>query len=164
MKKQEVAKIAINKVKEILEKLKIPAEITASAIENNTKIYINIDIQGEDLGLLIGYRGIVLNSLEQVVLMMLVKELKSKEDSLDKSIKIIIDINNYRKRKEETIKETALKAIEQAIESKQEVELPVMSPAERRIVHLTVQNEERGIVTYSKGEEGERRVVIKPEN
>ncbi len=160
MKEEKLATIAVNKAKELLEKMEIGAEISASIVSQEDRIYINIDIKGDDLGLLIGYRGTVLRSLEQIVLLMLLKDIKK---DLDKSIRIIIDVNDYRKRKEESIKETTLKAIEQVLESGQKIELPVMPPAERRIVHLTVQKE-KGVVSYSEGEDRERRVVIKPEN
>ena len=91
---------------------------------------------------------------------MLTKLLRS--EKIEERYKVLIDINNYKSKKTKMLQETALRAVEQVKDSGQEVELPAMNPAERRIVHLAIQ-EEKGVTSASEGEEGDRRVIIKPE-
>ncbi len=85
----------------------------------------------------------------------------TEEEREQKRIRVVIDVNNYKERRFDNIRDIVLQAIDQVKESGQPFELPIMSPAERRVAHMVVQEEE-GIETESTGEEGERRVVLKP--
>lgn len=160
MDEQQIVDKVTEKAKEILEHLGFSADIKTDMVESEEdgRNYVNVEITGEDLGLLIGYQGNGLTSIERVLDLMLGKMLK--DAGSEERYKILVDINNYRERREKMLKETAFKAIEQVRESGQPVGLPVMNPAERRIIHLTVK-EENGIQSLSEGEEGDRRVVIK---
>lgn len=158
MKEEQVIQTAVEKAKDLIEELGFDAEISAQLVEGEeNRMYINMEIKGEELGLLIGYQGRTLRSFEQVVGMMLSAVLRKAEMVAD--YRIIIDVNDYKKQREEHIKEMVLKAIDQVKETNQTLELPVMNPAERRIVHMIIK-QEGGIASTSEGEEGNRRVTL----
>jgi len=80
---------------------------------------------------------------------------------LGQIINFIVDVNNYKKKKEQYLKDLALDVASRAKSSSEEIELAPMSSYERRIIHLVLaENEE--VTTESTGEEPERRVIIKP--
>jgi len=161
MKAEEVVNFVTKSAKEILEKLEFDAEISVELVETEEgKKYIKVGITGDDLGLLIGFQGATMKALEQILDLLTSRALKN--NSSEDRYKVIVDVNDYKEKQEKNIRETAIRAIGQARESGQPIELPSMNPAERRVVHMTVQ-EEDGVESESQGEEGERRVLIKPE-
>lgn len=163
MNEQEIVNNITDKAREMLEQMEFGADINTDLIElegDDDYSYINLEIRGEDLGLLIGYQGGGLRSFERVMNLMLNKMLRGIET--ERRYKVIVDINDYKTKREKLLKETVYKAIEHVKESNQPVELSVMNPADRRIVHMVIQ-EEAGITSQSEGEEGERRVIIMPE-
>lgn len=119
--------------------------------ENN---YLVFDVQGEDLGILIGRRGDTLDALQ--FLLNLIINRKGEE-----KIKAIVDIENYRAKREETLVNLSKKLADKARRTGQKVILEPMNPQERRIIHMALQGEE-GINTYSEGEEPYRKVLIVP--
>ncbi len=144
--------------KDLLEELDFDAEISGHVVEGEKeRKYIHVKIKGENLGLLIGHQGKTLRSFEQVTGMMISKFLK--QEGVTQDIRIVVDVNEYKKQREEHIKEMVLKAIDQVRESKQKIELPAMNPAERRIVHMVIKSED-GILSTSEGDEGDRRVIL----
>ncbi|MFZ7102982.1 MAG: RNA-binding cell elongation regulator Jag/EloR [Peptococcaceae bacterium] len=122
--------------------------------ENGDNIYLNIS--GDDLGILIGRRGDTLDSL-QFLLNLVVN--KNKENRK----KLIIDVEGYRERREETLINLAKKLSDKAKRTGRRVVLEPMSPHERRVIHIALQDDKR-ITTYSEGDEPYRKVVIVPKN
>lgn len=116
--------------------------------------YLVFDIQGKDLGILIGRRGDTLDALQFLLNLVINRKGSSK-------IKAIIDIENYRAKREETLIHLSRKLAEKAKRTGQKVILEPMNPQERRIIHMTLQEDE-AINTYSEGEEPYRKVVIVP--
>jgi len=115
---------------------------------------IFVDILVDDPQPLIGKRGIALHSLQRILRVILIKELK-------KEVFFDLDVNNYKKRKTEYLQEVAKEMADEAVLSQAAKALPAMNAYERRIVHLELSN--RGdIVTESQGEEPDRCVVVKP--
>ncbi|MBN1331534.1 hypothetical protein JW978_01450 [Candidatus Dojkabacteria bacterium] len=151
----------------IIEKLDMQAEIKAELEDgDNDKSYLKIHIEGDELGLLIGFKGQGILALQQylTIIMSLNLNQEKKDDSEQQErqrINILVDINDYKTKQEDQARQTALRAIDQVLESGQPVELPPMDPAKRRIVHLTVSEDDR-IESESVGEDSDRRVVIKP--
>ena len=140
------------------------AEIEAELVEgDNEKNYLKIHIQGDELGLLIGFKGQGILALQQYLTIIMSLGLKDVEDEKRVRTNILVDINDYKTKQEDQSKQTALRAIDQVLESGQPVELPPMDPARRRIVHLAVSEDER-VESESVGEGEDRRVVIKPAN
>ena len=116
--------------------------------------YLWIAIEGEDIALLIGKHGQTLNALQYIVNMVANREISEKQ-------KIIVDINSYRLRREEVLTQLASRLAKKVKLYGKPVELEPMNPHERRVIHVALQRE-KGITTYSEGEEPNRRVVIAP--
>ncbi|MGB9911480.1 MAG: protein jag [Microgenomates group bacterium] len=135
---------------EVLDILEVPATIE---VEENNEGY-KINLHTEAPGLLIGYHGKTLNSLQTFLSVVLFKKIKEK-------IKILVDVNDYRQKREEVLKRMALSAARKVRFSRKEEVLPPMPAFERKIIHLVLANEE-GVETESQGEGKERRVVVKP--
>ncbi len=159
MKNEELVKKAVDFAKEIIEAMELSAEITAemSTGEEDRK-YINVYIKGDDLGLLIGFQGKSLRAFEKVVSLFLNKLIR--ENEIKEDIRVVVDINDYKEKRQSQLRETVLKAIDQVKTNKQKIELPAMNPSERRVVHMVCKEE--GVETISEGEEGFRRVILLP--
>lgn len=115
------------------------------------KIEIN-DIDPVDMGILIGKRGNTLDSIQYLLSLAVNKNRPN-------YMKVVVDSEGYRAKREETLIRLANKMAEKVKYSKRPVKLEPMNPYERRVIHSTLQNI-HGIVTYSEGEEPFRRVVI----
>lgn len=114
---------------------------------------LKINLSGDKMGLIIGYRGETLDSIQYLVSLVVNKhyELPHK--------KVILDTENYRSKREETLKGVALKSAARVIKSRKAFKLEPMNPYERRIIHSALQDN-KNVNTYSEGEEPFRRVVI----
>jgi spoIIIJ-associated protein len=115
-----------------------------------------IDIKGEDLGILIGWRGETLRALQLLVNTMV-------RHVLDEADAIVIDVERYRARREDSVREMALRIADRAKRDRQRIGLDPMQPFERRVVH-TALADDPDVSTESEGEEPSRRVVITPTN
>lgn len=113
---------------------------------------LNINITGSNMGVLIGRRGETLNALQYITSLVVNK-------NTDKYVRVSIDTENYRKKREETLIKLANKLAERAIKYRKNVTLEPMNPYERRIIHASLQNNSQ-VTTYSTGEDANRRVVI----
>ncbi|MGH4121428.1 MAG: RNA-binding cell elongation regulator Jag/EloR [Clostridium sp.] len=134
---------------EVLQSMSMKAEIELKD-ENNE---IRIDLIGPNMGLLIGYRGETLDSLQYLVSLVVNK-------SHDEEYKrVILDTENYRAKREETLKRLASKIAYKVRVSGRVLKLEPMNPYERRIIHSTLQNDPY-VYTFSEGEEPYRRVVV----
>lgn len=177
MNEEKIVNLVVESAKELLEKANLDAEISASLTpaedskseddkdgKRAGKNYVNVSINGQDLGLLIGFQGRTMQSFEQVLSLIVNKKLRAEKDNEEENsiMRIVVDVNDYKEKRYKLIHDSAVQAIDQAKESGQTVELPTMTPAERRIVHMAVQ-EEGGVKSVSEGEEGYRRVIIRPE-
>lgn len=114
-----------------------------------------IDIHGNDLSLLIGRGGETLDSLQYIVRLILGKELK-------KPVPVIIDVEGYRARREQTLRRLARRMAEQALERGRTLSLEPMPPNERRIIHIELRDND-DVRTQSVGEGDRRKVTIIPE-
>ncbi len=112
------------------------------------------EIEGEDSGLLIGRRGETLHALQFLVRMVVRRELGRKAF-------VILDIEDYRERRIDTLRQLARRTAGRVASSGRPSSLDPMSPAERRLVHMTLANNRR-VHTESEGEGDNRRVVIRP--
>ena len=114
--------------------------------------YLVFDLQGDNLGILIGRRGDTLDALQFLLNLVI-------NDKNSARVKGIIDIENYRAKREETLISLGHKLAAKARKTGQKVVLEPMNPQERRIIHMALQNDKR-VTTYSEGEEPYRKVVI----
>jgi spoIIIJ-associated protein len=156
---QDLLQIAQETVSDLIEKMKIKADITAEFgekddLQRHPPLYI--DIQGKDLSMLIGRKAETLNALQFISRLILGKE-------LERSIPIIVDVEGYRKRREQQIRKLAQRVADQVIETGRSQALEPMPPNERRIVHIELR-EYTGVFTESIGEGLHRKVVVYPIN
>ncbi len=134
---------------QVLNTMGIEAEVDIKE-ENNT-VYINLI--GSNMGTIIGYRGETLDSLQYLVSLVI-----NKEHNVHYK-KVILDTENYRHKREETLKKLAEKTAYKVRKKGRAYKLEPMNPYERRIIHSVLQ-ECDDIQTYSEGEEPYRRIVI----
>ena len=113
---------------------------------------ILVDIKGNSSGLLIGYRGETLNAMQNILS-------NIANNGSEEKIKLILDIENYRSKREKVLKELAEKVAKTVLRTGKTVTLEPMTPYERKIIHNSLQNFEK-IENYSIGEGDNRRVVI----
>lgn len=136
-------------LRNILDNMKVQAEITIR--EENDIVYINLN--GPKMGLIIGYRGETLDSLQYLASLVVNKG----HDIPYK--KVVLDTENYRKKREETLIRVAEKTAYKVRKTRRPYKLEPMNPYERRIIHSALQDNEY-VYTFSDGDEPHRRVVV----
>ena len=117
---------------------------------------LEISLNGEGLGILIGYRGDTLYSLQNILISVASKNLNTR-------VRVILDIEGYKYKREKTLKELAEKMAKQVIKTGKSVTLEPMKAYERKIIHTELQDSDK-VETYSIGEEPRRKVVIALKN
>lgn len=136
-------------LRDILNAMNVKAEIHIKE-ENNE---ININLVGPNMGVLIGYRGETLDSLQYLLSLVVNKN----HDETYK--RVILDTVNYRQNRQETLKKLALKMGDKVRINGKTLKLEPMNPYERRVIHSTLQNNAY-VTTHSEGDDPYRRVVI----
>ncbi|MCI9371966.1 MAG: protein jag [Lachnospiraceae bacterium] len=116
---------------------------------NNT---MNIDLSGDEMGVLIGKRGQTLDSLQYLVSLVVNKDMED-------YIHVKVDTENYRQRRKETLENLAKNISYKVKRTKRPVSLEPMNPYERRIIHSALQND-KYVTTHSEGDEPFRHVVV----
>ena len=120
--------------------------------ENKEEKTMDIELAGEEMGVLIGKRGQTLDSLQYLVSLVVNKY-------SDEYIRVKIDTENYRERRKETLENLARNIAYKVKRTRKTVSLEPMNPYERRVIHSALQND-RYVTTHSEGEEPYRRVVV----
>ena len=113
---------------------------------------INIEILGEKLNYLIGYRGETINALQTIITAIANKNATAK-------IRVFLDIAGYKNKRVKTLEELAEKISKTVIKTGKSIALEPMTAYERKIIHSKLQNNDK-VTTYSKGEEPYRKIVI----
>lgn len=113
---------------------------------------MNIELSGDEMGVLIGKRGQTLDSLQYLVSLVVNKD-------SEEYIRVKVDTEDYRERRKETLENLAKNIAYKVKRTKRPVSLEPMNPYERRIIHSALQND-RFVTTHSEGEEPFRRVVV----
>ena len=137
---------------DLLAKMNNPAPVLAADTENGLRLCID----AETMGLLIGRRGETLDAMQYLV--SLVANKNRKEEGY---IRVTLDTEGYRSRREETLKRLARKNAQHVRQTGRPVSMEPMNPYERRILHSALQGF-TGVTTHSEGEEPNRHVVITP--
>ena len=114
--------------------------------------YMDIDLSGDEMGVLIGKRGQTLDSLQYLVSLVVNKEVED-------YIRVKLDTENYRKRRKDTLENLAKNIAYKVKRTRRPVSLEPMNPYERRIIHSALQND-KYVTTHSEGEEPFRHVVV----
>lgn len=136
-------------LRKLLDAMKVKAEIKIS--EKDDTIYINV--VSPNMALLIGHHGDTLDSLQYLISLVINK------DNTEEFKRVILDIENYRIKREDTLKRLAIKFADNAKKYKKPQRFEPMNPYERRIIHSSLQDLPN-IITYSEGEEPNRRVIV----
>ncbi|MBQ8389131.1 MAG: protein jag [Clostridia bacterium] len=144
---------ALDFINKLLSDMEINADVTLGDGNNDDKL---INIAGEGASILIGHHGDTLDSLQYLANL---AANKKEEGTKREYVKITVDIEGYRAKREETLRALARRKAEAVIRYKKSVMLEPMSPYERRIIHSEIQNME-GVGTNSIGSESNRKVVI----
>ena len=124
-------------------------DVTGSGDEG---VPVTLNIEGDDLGVLIGRRGQALSSLQYLVRLIVAEKLK-------KWVSVNVDVDWYKKRHYEALKKLALRLAEQVAKRRRPITMEPMPPDERRIVHITLADDP-DVMTQSTGDGDGRRVVI----
>ncbi len=137
-------------LQEILAKMGIEAQVTVE----DTPEAVSMTLQGVDEGLLIGKRGQTLDALQYIVNKILSKQGREKKQ-------VIVDTEDYRKKREEALVALAEKVSQKVRKTRKPITLGNMTARERRIIHLTLQNDD-SVITKSRGEGLNRKIIVKP--
>lgn len=147
------------KVSEILENILGLLSLEGSFEAEETKDTVSVSIETNDAGRLIGRNGETLSSLQLIINQILSKHLRdSKNDALKR---VIIDVSNWRKSKEEELAHKARLWADKVKQTGEELALDPMPSWQRRVVHMVIQETE-GVESESFGEGMDRHLVIRP--
>ena len=141
-------------VKNFLDKLFLHMGINVEVVMeyNEEESVIDIELKGEEMGVLIGKRGQTLDSIQYLTSLVANKDIEN-------YVKIKMDTENYRQRRRETIENLAKNIASKVKKTRKPAYLEPMNPYERRIIHSTLQND-KYVDTYSEGDEPFRKVVV----
>jgi spoIIIJ-associated protein len=156
--KPAVVKVSIKEdrneiINEFLGKIAGFMGITLNSTIEEKEDRLCVNMEGNDMGLLIGYRGETLEALQTILGVVVNK-------NSENYTKINLDAENYREKRKETLKNLASKKAYEAVKYNKNITLEPMSAYERRIIHMALQDNEK-VTTYSIGEEPYRKIVIK---
>lgn len=151
------ARVARETVLELLDRMRIQARVSArwgEPEEPGDMPPLYVDIEGDDLGALIGHRGETLNALQYIARLIISKELGD-------TVNLVVDVEGYKERRAQQLTALARRMAEQAIQRRRTVSLEPMPANERRIVHLALRDHPE-VFTESVGEGHSRKVTIVP--
>jgi spoIIIJ-associated protein len=139
-------------VQEILDKMQF---LTLVSIKEEAEDTINLEIKGEDMGRIIGRAGATIDSLQYLSSIILSKKSARR-------IRVLVDAEGYRERRQKVVTDDAQIVAKDVEATGKERALPPMSAADRRLIHIYIQEKFPGLTSYSKGEGANRQVVIAP--
>ena len=148
--KSSVEDVAKDFLKEVFGAMNIAVIIDVKYDEVNASM--DIDLSGDEMGILIGKRGQTLDSLQYLVSLVVNKDVEN-------YIRVKVDTENYRQRRKETLENLAKNISYKVKRTKRPVSLEPMNPYERRIIHSALQND-KYVTTHSEGDEPFRHVVV----
>ena len=137
-------------LRDVFAAMKLEVAIIAKFDEEEKNL--DIDLSGDDMGMLIGKRGATLDSLQYLVSLVVNK-------NSEYYIRVKVDTENYRERRKETLENLAKNIAYKVKRTKRPVSLEPMNPYERRIIHSALQND-KYVTTHSEGEDPYRRVIV----
>jgi spoIIIJ-associated protein len=148
----DVEAIAKKFLNDVFEAMNIKVNIEAAY--NDSLKSLDVELSGDEMGVLIGKRGQTLDSLQYLISLVVNK-------GTGEYIRVKVDTENYRERRKETLENLAKNISYKVKRTRRSVSLEPMNPYERRIIHAALQND-RYVTTHSEGDEPFRRVVVSP--
>ena len=149
-KKSDVEDFVRDFLKDVFRAMDMEVEIAINKSEDGKNI--DVELKGNEMGVLIGKRGQTLDSLQYLTNLAVGKQ-------VSEYVKVKLDTEDYRKRRKETLENLARNIAYKVKGTKRPVSLEPMNPFERRIIHSALQND-RYVSTHSEGEEPYRHVVV----
>lgn len=156
-KNSNLTSVVEETINELLGMLKIEGNIIVNLEQGSQDEPIQsfrVNIETVESGLLIGYHGETINSLQLLLGVILYKKTGN-------WVRVILDVGGYRQMREDSIREMVERMVAEVERTGQEVELPMLTPLERRIVHVMLAKNEK-VISESHGEGKDRRLSIKP--
>lgn len=147
---KEDQKLVEEVVSDFLDKLSVQGDFTLEETEGSLLVLLNT----EDSGIVIGYHGEILEAMQLVLSLMVAKR-------LGRFVRITVEVGDYRKNREEYLKQLAQKMKDRAVTEQREQVISQLKPWERRVVHLFLQDDPE-VVSESEGQGRERVLVIRP--
>jgi len=147
------AGVALDFIRKVVEDMELDLTVAMKDGDNDDTL---ITVDGEGAGLLIGHHGETMDSLQYLANLAANKKVKGEKQEY---VKITLDIEGYRAKREQKLRELARKMASKVVKGKKSVMLEPMNPYERRIIHSEIQGIE-GVSTNSIGSENNRRIVI----
>jgi len=154
---ENMLNVARDTVSELLKAMKVQARVTVQAghpEDPQDRTPVQVDIRGDDLSILIGPKAETLNALQYIAGLIISKE-------VGHSIPLVVDVEGYRARRSQQIRQLARRMAEQAVRTGRRQLLEPMPASERRLVHIELRNNPE-VSTESVGEEPRRKVTIVP--
>ena len=151
--KADPVKTAIEYLQDVTSKMGVPVTI----FQRQENDHLVLDLTGEKIAILIGKRGQTLNALQ------LLTNMVANSDPETKHVKIVLDAENYRTRRQESLERLAEHSAQKVFITKKSFALEPMPANERKVIHLALK-ENRDVETTSEGIEPFRKVVIRPKN
>lgn len=148
--KSSISDKAKDFLREVFDAMNMVVAIDIKYDEDNKNL--NVELSGDEMGVLIGKRGQTLDSLQYLLSLVVNKE-------SEEYIRVKVDTEDYRKRRKETLENLAKNIAYKVKRTKRPVSLEPMNPYERRIIHSALQND-KYVTTHSEGDEPFRRVVV----
>ena len=149
-KKDDIQENAVEFLSDVFKAMEMNVDIEIEY--NDVEKQMNIELSGDEMGMLIGKRGVTLDSLQYLVSLVINKKTED-------YVKVKIDTENYRERRKATLENLAKNLAYKVKRTRRPVSLEPMNPYERRVIHSVLQND-RYVETHSEGEEPYRKVVI----
>ena len=154
--KHKGAIAALNFINQLVADMGLDVTVEMTDVEGSEKDCKLIDIKGEGAGMLIGHHGDTLDSIQYLANLAANKRIDGEKPGY---VKISVDAENYRAKREKTLRSLARRMADKVLKQKKSVMLEPMNPYERRIIHSEIQNIE-GVSTNSIGSENNRKIVI----
>lgn len=154
----DTLRITLETVQDLIKRMDVDAHVSAEWGDRDAPDKLRpllVDVRGDDLSLLIGRGGETLEDLQYITRLIVGKELR-------KPVSVVIDIEGYRARREEKLRQLARRMADQAMEQGRALSLEPMPPNERRIIHIELREHPK-VRTESVGEGKRRKVTIIPD-
>ena len=146
--KKSIEEVASDFLKSVFQAMNLEVKVIINVHED----MMDVELSGDEMGILIGKRGQTLDSLQYLLSLVVNKESEN-------YVKVKVDTENYRQRRRETLEGLAKNIAFKVKRTKRSVSLEPMNPFERRVIHSALQND-RYVTTKSEGEEPYRHVVV----
>lgn len=151
--KPEPTELITKLAEDLLQDLQVVAEVKVSEDDGAYQVKI-LPRDEDDVPLLIGYHGETVSSIQIILGLLVFKQ-------VGEWVKLVVDVADYRDKRAAQLKVMAESFAAQAVSTGQTIYLPPLSPAERRVVHISLESR-TDVETFSEGEGQNRRLAIKP--